>query len=366
MNPEPQSPAPQAAPPSVAAQDVPAIGSSAAERARQEARRRVLHEFTVDVRRRLEGDTSPAGQLVSNHIGRQLDLAGSERYTRWFRDEGERSGFDQSTTLAAVAGSDVTKAAPFSEAARAQFGTTAEHVATLVAQDDLRFGRAFAAFTPLEDLYMHAEAGRCYTQADLARRGAAALGRGDAEQLARETAEAILGHDSFNAGFGRRKLKPLLIARHREPAEAFDYPTSRTPSGFLVQVLDRIEGCDPETMLRYVTEEIVQRQGSIAQAIEIGLIDNFHFLLEVYEQIVRDSLAVLAPSQVPVFRESPAMQDFILGLRRIAKILVLLGDPPILHPDGFYHLKRGTHRVRLDSLEAFRENFLAAAAVVVA
>src|SRR5215210_7116487 len=138
MNPDQEPSAPQAAPAGVAAQVVPATGSSAAERARQEARRRVLHEFTADVRRRLEGDSSPAGQLLANHIGRQLDLGGSERYTRWFRDVGERSGFDQGITLAAIAGSDVTKMAPFSEEARAQFGTTAEHVDALVARGDLR------------------------------------------------------------------------------------------------------------------------------------------------------------------------------------------------------------------------------------
>jgi hypothetical protein len=330
----------------------------------EEARRAVLCEFADDVRRRLEADTTPAGQLLSSHTGRQLDLVGSERYTHWFREVGRRHGFDQETTLAAIAGSDVTKVSIFSETARSHFGTTAGRVAALAAQDDLRYGRAFAAYTPLENLYMHAEAGRHYTRNELARRGAPVLDPCEAERMAREASEGVLGHDSFNAGFGRHKLKPLLAARYQEPPEAFGYPTSRTPVGFLVQVLDRIEGCDPETMLRYVTEEVVQRKAPIAQAIRVGLIENFDFLLEVYDRIVPDSLATLPPDQAGVFRESPAMQDFVRGLRRACKIVSLLGEPPSTGDDGFYHLKHGAGWVLLDSLEVFRHHFLMAAGAV--
>jgi hypothetical protein len=327
---------------------------------REETRRNLFRAFAQDVRRLLEKDTSPSGQMLFHHIRRQLDLVSSERYTRWFREVGARYGFDQETVLAAVAGSDVTKMALFSEAARAHFGTTGEHVQALAGHGDLRYGRAFAEYTPLENLYMHAEAGRHYTQMELTRRTAGLLDPFWAEGVALLASESIIGHDSFNSGFGQHRLKPLLAAKYHVSPETFAYPTARTPAGFLVQVLDRHEGCEVETMLRYVTEGVNQRQESISQAIRNGLIDNHDFLRETHDRLVQDARDVLTPHQARVFLESPAVQDFTQGIRRIPGILELLGSPPSPDGEGYYHLTRGKVRVRLDSLEVFAEHFLAA------
>src|SRR5712691_9485284 len=98
----------------------------------------ILRAFAADVYGLLLRDSTPAGLLIRNHIGRQLDLAGSERYARWFEQVGGPLGFDQATTLAAVAGADVTKVAPFSEVARANFGTTQDRVGALAAAGELR------------------------------------------------------------------------------------------------------------------------------------------------------------------------------------------------------------------------------------
>jgi hypothetical protein len=340
--------------------DVPPPPPAAGREGREETRRQVLRDFTADVRRWLAEDSSPVGQFIFAHISRQLDVVGSAPYTCWFEEVGRRWGFDPDVTLAAIAGSDVARATPFSATARAHFGSTQERVQALAAQGDLRFGRAFPTYTGLENLYMHAEAGRHYTRTELERRAAALLDPQGAGRLAREVSDAILGHDSFNAGFGRHKLKPLLAGKYQEPVEAFDYPTSKTPAGFLVQVVDRLEGCEPPTMLRYVTEGVTQRQEPISQAIQTGLIDNTRFLGEVHDLLVRDARQVLPPAQAQVFLESRAMQDFAQGLNRLPAILGLLGSPPSPDADGFYRLSRGTGRVRLDSLEVFAEHFLAA------
>jgi hypothetical protein len=327
---------------------------------REETRRALFKGFAQDVRRRLEEDDSPSGRMLFHHIRRQLDLVSSEQYTRWFRDVGERSGFEQETVLAAVAGSDVTKVTLFSEAARKNFGTTAEHVQALAARNDLRYGRVFAEYTPLENLYLHAEGGRHYTLTELTRQAALSLEPFQAERVALVASEAILGHDSFNAGFGQHRLKAFLAAKYHEPVEAFNYPTAQTPAGFLVQVLDRLEGCDPDTMLRYVTEGVNQRRETITQAIKTGLIDNYAFLRENYERLINDAREVLTPSQARVLLESPPMRDFAQGLQHIPGILAHFGTPPSPDADGFYYLTRGIGRVRLDCLEAFGEYFPAA------
>src|SRR5271157_2294894 len=307
------------------------------------ARRRLLREFTDDTRRRLEADQTLVGQLTATHIGRQLDLAASEPYTHWFQETGERFGFDQLITLAAIAGSDVTRLSQFSETARAHFGTIEERVRELAARGDLRYGRVFETYTGLENLYMHAEGARHYTQTELARRG-----------------EAILGHDSFNAGFGQHKLKGLLAAKYGGSPDTFDYATSRSPSSYLVQVLDRLEGCEPETMLRYVTEGVMLRKEPISQAIKTGIIDNAAYLLEVYDRIVQDARQMLAAAPFPVFLTFPGMQAFTHALERLPHILGLLGTPPSVAADGFYHLRDGDRYVRLETVEAVREHFLPA------
>ena len=324
------------------------------------ARRRLLREFTDDTRRRLEADQTLVGQLTATHIGRQLDLAASEPYTHWFQETGERFGFDHLVTLAAIAGSDVTRLSQVSETGRAHFGTTEERVRELAARGDLRYGRVFETYTGLENLYMHAEGARHYAQTELARRGAAVLGPLHAERVARDVAEAILGHDSFNAGFGQHKLKGLLAAKYGGSPDTFDYATSQSPTGYLVQVLDRLEGCEPETMLRYVTEGVVHRKEPISQAIKTGIIDNAAYLLEVYDRIVQDARQVLAAAPFSVFLTFPGMQAFTHALERLPHILGLLGTPPFVAADGFYHLRDGDRYVRLETVEAVREHFLPA------
>jgi hypothetical protein len=306
----------------------------------------------------MEEDPSLPGRFLAGHIRRQRDLILSERYDRWFREIGEAAGFDQATILAAIVGSDVTKAGLFSPHARAHFGTTEEHVAALAAQNELRFGRVFSAYSPLENLYQHAEGGRHYTLLELRRRGAAALG-GAAEQEAIAASEAIVGHDSFNSGFGQHKLKSLLAARHNEPLATFDYPASVTPAGFIVQVVDRLEGCDPATMLRFVEEGVGQRSEPISVAIRTGVLDNYHYLREAHARILEDARRVLSAEQARLLAESPAMQDFTAGLDRVGRILTLLAEPD-LDGDGFYRLQREEEWVRLDSIEAFRMHFLPA------
>jgi hypothetical protein len=325
-----------------------------------EARQRLFRQFADDVRRLLGEDTTAVGQLTYTHISRQLDLAASDRYTRWFQEVGESFGFDQGVTLAAVAGSDVTRMSMFSETSRANFGTTEERVRALAARGGLLYGRVFETYTALENLYMHSEGGRHYTQTELARRSAAILGSFEAEKAAREVAESLVGHDSFNAGFGQHKLKALLAAKYGEPVEAFDYATARSPSGFLVQVLDRLEGCEPETMLRYVTEGVLQRKESISQAIRTGLIDNAAYLAEVRERIVQDARQVLTAEQVRVLLDFPGMQDYTRKVKNLPQMLSLLGTPLAPDTDGFYYLAYGGDRIRLDSLDVFREHFLSA------
>jgi hypothetical protein len=328
------------------------------------ARQRLLREFAEDVRRRLEQDTSPVGQLTCAHIGRQLDLVASERYADWFGTVGKPLGFDQDVVLAAIAGSDVTRMSLFSETARRNFGTTEERVAALAARNDLRYGRAFPTYTALENLYMHAEGARHYTQDEIIRRATGVLDPAATGRLAREVSESILGHDSFNAGFGQHKLKPLLAAKYQERPDAFDYATSCTPSGFIVQVVDRLEGCEPDTMLRYVSEGVLQRKEHISDAIRTGLIDNASFLREVHDRIVSDCRAMLPAEQVAVFLASPPMQDFVRGLARIPHILALFGEPPAPESDGFFHLRNAGGRMPIDSLEAFRQHFVPAAAAL--
>jgi hypothetical protein len=331
-----------------------------ANHAHAEALRRLFRQFADDARRLLGEDTTPIGQLTYTHISRQLDLAASERYTRWFQGVGQSFGFDQEVTLAAIAGSDVTRMSMFSDTSRANFGTTEERVRMLAGREGLLYGRAFPAYTALENLFMHAEGGRHYTQAELCQRCVALLGSLEAEKVAREVAESIVGHDSFNAGFGQHKLKPLLAVKYGEPVETFDYATARTPSGFLVQILDRLEGCEPETMLRYVTEGVVQRKESITQAIKTGLIDNAAYLAEVRDRIVHDAREVLSTAQVHRLLEFPGMQDYTRKVQDFPRLLTLLGTPPVPEVDGFYYLTDGGERIRLDSLDVFRQRFLSA------
>jgi hypothetical protein len=325
-----------------------------------EARRRLFRHFADDVRRLLGEDTTPVGQLTHTHISRQLDLAASDRYTRWFQDVEKSFGFDQDVTLAAIAGSDVTRISMFSDTSRTNFGTTEERVRLLTIQGGLLYGRAFQAYTALENLYMHAEGGRHYTQMELARRCADILSAAEADKASREVAESLVGHDSFNAGFGQHKLKALLAAKYGEPVEAFDYATARSPSGFLVQVLDRLEGCEPETMLRYVTEGVEQRKESISQAIKSGLIDNAAYLAEVRDRIMQDARQVLTAEQVRVLLDFPGMQDYTRKVQDLPRLLALLGTPPVPEADGFYYLASDGQHIRLDSLDVFREHFLSA------
>jgi hypothetical protein len=319
----------------------------------------ILRAFAADVYALLQQDSTAAGLLIRNHIGRQLDLVGSERYALWFAQVGQPLGFDQATALAAVAGSDVTKVGPFSEVARSNFGTTQDRVSALAAAGDLRFGRAFTNWTPLENLYAHSEGGRHYVRDELLRR-AEPLGAETAHKVASDASEGVVGHDSFNAGFGQRKLKPLLASRHNEPADAFDYPKSTTPVGFIVQTLDRIESCDPETMLRFVSEGVVQRNEPISLAIKTGVIDNAFYLREVWALIRQDARQALAPAAYEAFLQSPAMLDFVDGLERLPGILALFGQFGLPAGDGCFRLKRGKDLMRVDSLETFKEHFLPA------
>lgn len=296
--------------------------------------------------------------MIYDHISRQLDLAASASYSRWFRESGDRGGFDQDVTLAGIAGSDVTKMCLASATARAQFGSTEERVRALAARGDLRYGRDFASYTGLENLYMHAEAGRHYTQTELTRRGNEVLDPIEAEQVAREVAESLVGHDSFNAGFGQTKLKALLAGKHGGPVEDFDYAISRSPSGFLVQVLDRLDACEPETLVRYVTEGVAQRNESITQAIKTGLVANSAYLAETRDRLVQDAREVLTAEQVRILLDFPGMQDLDRGVRHLPQILALLGTPPEPGEDGFYSLAGDGGPVRLDSLASFETHFL--------
>jgi hypothetical protein len=323
------------------------------------ARQRVLTTFIADTRQRLEDETSAFGKLIARHIGRQLDLARSDRYATWFHDIGEALGFDQLVTLAAIAGSDVTRTSQFSASASGHFGTTEHHVRDLAQQGDLRFGRAFSGvFGGLEDLYMHAEAGRRYTRNEIGRRAVPLLPLPDAEQLSNQVADAIMGHDSFNAGFGRHKLKPFLAAKHGGAPEDYDYPISRSPTGFLVQVLDRLEGFDPETMLRYVAEGVAQRKEPISLAIRSGIIDNVAYLQDVFDQIITDARSVLTDDAFAAFLDFPGMRVFADELERSPRMLRCFGTPPVVMPDGFYHLRHAGLNICLNTLESVRDHVL--------
>jgi hypothetical protein len=125
-------------------------------------------------------------------------------------------------------------------------------------------------------------------------------------------------------------------------------------------VLDRLEGCEPETMLRYVTEGVVHRKEPISQAIKTGIIDNAAYLQEVHDRIVQDARQVLAAAPFSVFLAFPGMRAFTRGLERLPHILGLLGTPPSVAADGFHHLRDGDRYVRLETVEAVREHFLPA------
>ncbi len=325
------------------------------------ARRQLLADFAADTRRRLGLDGSAVGQVLAEHVGRQLDLVASDPYADWFAAAGRAAGFDPAVVAAAIAGTDVTRASRFSAAARGRFGTTAGRVADLAAAGDLRYGRAFADVSGLEDLYMHAEAGRHYTRAELTRRASAVLPVGVAARMAAEVADAVVGHDSFNAGFGRHRLKPLLAARHGGPAESFDYPASQSPAGFLVQVLDRVEGLDPRTVVRYVTEGVSQRGEPITVAVRSAIVDQAAYLPEVFDQIARDARATLDAAALAALDTFPGLRALARHLDVLPRVAGLLGTPLA---DGFYHLRVGGRDVPLDGLAAVREHFLSAARAV--
>lgn len=310
----------------------------------------LLREFTDETRRGLERATSAFGAQVAEHIARQLETASSAAHTDWFREAGEAAGFDQHVTLAAVAGTDVTKPSRGCPVSRAQFGLVSERVAALDASGQLRFGRSFAEFGPLEDLYMHAEGGRAYTLEALLGRGRGVMG---ANELGRRVSEAIVGHDSFNAGFGPHKLKPMLARRHGGSAADYTYPRSNSPDGFLVQVLDRLEGAETETMIRYVAEGVTDRGEPIATALKVGVVDNAAFLTEVSEQIRQDARAVLSPDAQAALLRCPASQTFEARLATLSRLVSRLSPPPAGN-DGSYHVRLDNGSVVLDTLQAVR------------
>lgn len=207
---------------------------------------------------------------------------------------------------------------------------------------------------------MHAEGGRQYTLDALRERGQATPGLLQWEETARAVSNAILGHDSFNAGFGRHRLKPMLAARHKTVPERFDYPSSQTPEGFLVQILDRLEGFEPGSMLRYVTEGVMDRREPISLAIRVGIIDNLAYLRECYDTILLDADRQLQAQSSTMLRSFPGLHDFTTQLARTASLPAMLGTPPIPHADGFYHRQSRSGDVALDSLEAVEDYLMTA------
>lgn len=326
--------------------------------------RKVLREFVDDVLQLLQLDETQPGRFLVNHIRRQTELASSPRYHEWFRLHGEKLGFVEELTLAAVAGSDVTKISMISPTARRHFGTTAERVAALAAAGDLRYGRVFASYSPLENLYMHSEAGRHFTFEEIVRRGSTSFGRDAASSLARAASDSIIGHDSFNAGFGRYRLKQLLAEKHRLSIRAFDYPVSCTPTGFIVQALDRLEGCDAETMVRYVLESNTDFDKPLAESVISRLWHNYFYLKDVQESLLRESAEKLTSPQHACFRDSPVMADLGAALDRIPRLLSLIERPDSGDGASAFYLRTGAGRRKIESLDAFRVHFVAVASTL--
>ena len=105
-----------------------------------------------------------------------------------------------------------------------------------------------------------------------------------------------------------------------------------------------------------------QRQEPITQAIRADLIDNYQFLCESCDRLLADAGRALRPDQAEALFHSPALQDLYEKLGGVLRALALLGPSP--EPDGFYYLRRGGERTRLDSLEAIWERFLPEAQAV--
>lgn len=314
------------------------------------ARDALLSGFVDDTRRKLERSTSALGRMTARHIGRQLDLLDSDIFGKWFQTSGAPAGFDHAVTRAAVAGSDVTRPSGACSIVRQQFGLTEDRVRALAAGNGLAYGRVFDQFGPLEDLYMHAEAGRHYTLAELLRRGQS--GALWWRRAARAASDAIVGHDSFNAGFGEQRLKPMLAARHGAAAAEFDYPASRSLDGFLVQVLDRLDGFEAETMIRYVTEGVSNRGEPLPVAIRVGIVENAEYLRAAYDRLLDDARRRMSASAFEAFLGFPGMQEFSARLGRVSRLVGLLGRPA----DGRAYLLTVGPRsvVALDSLHAVR------------
>ena len=126
-------------------------------------------------------------------------------------------------------------------------------------------------------------------------------------------------------------------------------------------VLERVEGVEPESMLRYVTEGVVERNESISLAVKTGIVDQAAYPREVYDRIGREAQAMLSPAAAAAFATFPGLRAFARHLEVLPVLLDLLGEPPPSLADGFYHLRVDGRVVALDSLDAVRNYFLPAA-----
>lgn len=312
---------------------------------------RVLSRWIDEAQLFYASDSSGPGVQNSTHIQRQVDAISAQNSIKWF-EANKKLGFNLDEARAAIVGTDLTKFHPTLTDSALNAGRSVPKLAPLrYVPEELQV----TGSNTLPNLFAHSEGGMSITFTKLVELGKKeGLTPRQANNLAYRVAEHIVGHDSFRYGFGEDFLRPQTAAQTGIATERLLYPTSRTPSGFVVQLLDRVEATMPETQLRYVKERVTFRGSSIEEAIDGSIVTGYKWLREAYDGLLKDAKAILTPEQYRALLESPHNNELLIGLRRFEKSLELFRK----NPDGSFDFNTGDKWIKLTDFETFEKYYI--------
>lgn len=312
--------------------------------------RAVLKEWTGEALGTLKSaaQREPTGKAAMNlaHIEAQIEKL--QTYKQWF-DQKKKLGFDIKQVEAAIAGSDLTKYTPDNTALWSEKATKNPQFKEQIAYGP---GNLSPHASPLHNLFLHAQggAGQAFVRlVDIGKKRG--LSQQASEALALKVAGHITGHDSFGAGFGQQTLKPALSKLAKVEESTLQYPASKTPAGFIVQLMDRMDGLTEKTLLRKVLEG-KERGLDLQLSIKSAFVEETAWSKNILSKMRQDAKAHLTPEQYKAFIESPMFQDYNRRLFAIKELVKLNG--PI--DDGLHIvLKKKTYKVT--TFEGFEKVF---------
>ena len=280
----------------------------------------------------LDAPLGTPGNIQAREIQNQLNMV-RVKYAEWFNQEGLNIKVNSGIVEAAIVCTDVTKKDPNETMYWVQKLPSEDgpHVTNKSLGIDLSIRAIIpddriAWDNPLVALLFHSTAGTGFAQYHFNTfLNKESLSPPQHAELVQRTSDAIIGHDTFNAGFGKAILKgevQKILAL--ENGYTIEYQRSQTPEGFIVQILDRLDACGNTTQRRYVQESFSRLDSTTNEAkrcktaIMSGIVRNAQWMKACVRSIEKDIKATIHdPYQREGILRSPLFQDLKKEVARL-------------------------------------------------